>query len=408
MASYEYDTYMFFAFFAFCILLTAFLIWRTKAYYCKIGWDTPAQRENDRPQKDDEPSEKTSKWNDYWNKRSDQFCLISFLFLLPILFYSVVIGVYCLICVESFWSRLYEWKEIIGATYAMILTVYTALYAITWAKYEFEVNRQSHELSVISALMATENRKSFAPQLARLTRKQIFPHPNLFSFKQIVNATLGWFNEPPQINNRHIIDAAAIIVKGFDNWEKAFFSRINLPGTDLRDAKLQGAHLLGANFQGTDLQGANLQGANLLFANLQGADLHRVNFQGADLQSANLKGAELPGANLRYSRLRGANFQGANLRHAQLQGADLPYAIFQGADLSYSNLSEINLHPWRFFYETSAKGRQLGLSAEPYKLEYEKNMGQAASLYEAKLDPEIKQRLLIEHPYLFSAESSPD
>jgi hypothetical protein len=108
---------------------------------------------------------------------------------------------------------------------------------------------------------------------------------------------------------------------------------LDLHGTDLRRAALNGA-----NLEGALLGDANLQGAWLRAANLQGANLGDADLRGAQVDGANLQGARFVDANLQDARLRSANLQGArfvdaNLQQARLDGADLQGARLDGAIL---------------------------------------------------------------------------
>ena len=107
------------------------------------------------------------------------------------------------------------------------------------------------------------------------------------------------------------------------NAPNLLFRNLDLQGTDLRSANLQGADLSDADLQGTDLRSANLQGADLSDADLQETDLRSANLQGADLSDADLQGTDL----------RSANLQGADLSDADLQDADLRAAYLKGTDL---------------------------------------------------------------------------
>jgi uncharacterized protein YjbI with pentapeptide repeats len=85
---------------------------------------------------------------------------------------------------------------------------------------------------------------------------------------------------------------------------QADFSRQNLEGADLIDARLQDAVLNKTILKGADLMLADLRGASLLLANLQGSNLLGATFQQANLQAANFDGA---------TGLLNRQFAGANL-----------------------------------------------------------------------------------------------
>jgi hypothetical protein len=96
--------------------------------------------------------------------------------------------------------------------------------------------------------------------------------------------------------------------------------RLNLVGTNLRDANLAGAKL-----QNADLTRASLQGAELTMADLQQASLTEANLQGANFLHAGLR-VGMGKANLQDANLHTANLEGAYLYEANLKGANLSYA----------------------------------------------------------------------------------
>jgi uncharacterized protein YjbI with pentapeptide repeats len=90
---------------------------------------------------------------------------------------------------------------------------------------------------------------------------------------------------------------------------QADFSRENLSGTDLIDAKLRGAIFDKASLKRADLMMADLSDASLLQANLSDANLLGTEFHQANLQAAHLDGA----TGLLGPQLAGANLFGAVL-----------------------------------------------------------------------------------------------
>ena len=92
--------------------------------------------------------------------------------------------------------------------------------------------------------------------------------------------------------------------------------RGNLPGADIRNARMDNAQL----------SGANLDGVNLEYSSLNLSDL-----QQADLSHARLVGVTLRGSDLRDSRLFMADLSYANLSDANIEGADFTGAILDNA-----------------------------------------------------------------------------
>jgi uncharacterized protein YjbI with pentapeptide repeats len=93
---------------------------------------------------------------------------------------------------------------------------------------------------------------------------------------------------------------------------QADFSRENLEGADLIDARLQNALLNKTNLKRSELILADLRGASLLQADLREANLLGTQFQCADLQAATLKDS----TGLVSAQLAGANLLGATLPDA--------------------------------------------------------------------------------------------
>ena len=85
----------------------------------------------------------------------------------------------------------------------------------------------------------------------------------------------------------------------------------NLPGANLKEAKLNRANLVGAKLEGAYLMDAELASAKLWEVKLNRANLDRVDLTGADLLDAKLRRVNLVEANLEGANLDGANLTGA-------------------------------------------------------------------------------------------------
>ena len=133
-----------------------------------------------------------------------------------------------------------------------------------------------------------------------------------------------------------------LLKKSITEWnqwrEKNPDLKIDLSGTNLKEANLQGAILFDAKLQEVNLIGSNLKNAALACANLQNAKLQKANLEESNLQNAKLQKANLDGANLNRADLRVADLEKSNLQGANLHGANL-----RKADLGDTNLSEVNL-----------------------------------------------------------------
>lgn len=146
--------------------------------------------------------------------------------------------------------------------------------------------------------------------------------------------------------------------------QDASLSLAYLAGANLREANLRKARLWRANFRHADMEAADLSGANLI-----DADLYRTNLAGVILQNAlyskntifpqgfdprthgalfigrnaDLQGADLKRAFLRFVDLQNAILKGANLSQAQLYKADLKNADLTSANLKEAHLAEADL-----------------------------------------------------------------
>ena len=154
---------------------------------------------------------------------------------------------------------------------------------------------------------------------------------------------------------------------------------------NLRYAYMKGAYLSYADFQGADMRGANLVStygrntrfseANFWNADMRGGRLEYSDFQGADFTLADLSGARLWDTNFRGARLFHANLQDAGLVRADFSKADLKDAILRGADLWGANLQG---------------ARNLDIE----------QLSEAKTLYNAKLDPELRKEIEEKYPHL--------
>jgi uncharacterized protein YjbI with pentapeptide repeats len=178
--------------------------------------------------------------------------------------------------------------------------------------------------------------------------------------------------------------------------QEADFQNANLRGANLQRADLRRANLQQADFQNANLRGANFQNTNLREANLQrasllGADLQRAFLRKADFQYTNLWGADLRRADLRDADLRRAGLQNTNLREANLQGADLRDAFLQRADLRDTFLQEAD------FQGANLRGANLqGADLAGAKKLTVEQLCKASTLYETKLDQELKVQLKLQ------------
>lgn len=130
-------------------------------------------------------------------------------------------------------------------------------------------------------------------------------------------------------DNGRQIDLRNVYLAEIEIESDANLCRVNLSGSDLYAAKLNGIDLSEAKLYKANLNRANLSSANLTSTNLTGAQLCKANLSSANLNKADLISANLMGANLSSIYLSSANLRSANLCDTNLSGAYL-----YGANLS--------------------------------------------------------------------------
>jgi uncharacterized protein YjbI with pentapeptide repeats len=105
------------------------------------------------------------------------------------------------------------------------------------------------------------------------------------------------------------------------------------------------------------------------------ANLFRANLESAEIIGSILRNSNLTETNLKNSNCKGTDFEGAILEKANLQGADLLSTFFDEADLRDANLTGT-----------------INLTIE--------QLSGAKTLYQAKLDPELMEKVKNSYPYL--------
>jgi uncharacterized protein YjbI with pentapeptide repeats len=146
----------------------------------------------------------------------------------------------------------------------------------------------------------------------------------------------------------------------------------NLQNADLQRAQFASAHLKKAYFSNAKLQRADFYGAKLEGARFIDAKLEEVSFWRADLRGADFSRATLIKADLREAVLQNADLRGANFSGATLEDANLQKALLRGA---------LNLEP--------------------------EQLANVETLYQADLDPSLKEKIKQKDPQLLSAPAVP-
>jgi hypothetical protein len=190
------------------------------------------------------------------------------------------------------------------------------------------------------------------------------------------------------------------------------FENSHLEGATLTYSVLKRANFREASLKRANLSGADLERANLEDANLEGASLDRANLSRASLQGANLERASLVETSLKEAYLSLTNLRRASIQRATLEGADLVGAILENADLRGANLRNANLSGTILFNanlrETDLRGILERVKVNVIIPDTQEQSNEALiaqfsrveTLYEAKLDPPLLERIQRDYPHL--------
>jgi BTB/POZ domain-containing protein KCTD9 len=156
-----------------------------------------------------------------------------------------------------------------------------------------------------------------------------------------------------------------------------------LNGHKITDINLVNCHLSKTNLsyvvlKGSNINSANVSNANMIHCNLENTRLNQTNFENSNLNQAEMSYAMANGANFKDCYMIKVNLQQAFLIKANLTNAFLMEADMQGAHLTGTNLENTNL------FKADLRGA-IGLTVE--------QLSQAKTLYMAKLDPELMEKV---------------
>lgn len=141
---------------------------------------------------------------------------------------------------------------------------------------------------------------------------------------------------------------------------------------------------------GSNLNSSNLSGANLVGCNLENARLNQTNLENAQLNQVNLSHSFASGANFKDAVLIKANFENAFLIKTDFTNAFLMEAKLRGCHVTGANFTNANL------YKADLRGIQ-GLDFD--------NLVKAKTLFMAKFDNEVMEKLMNLYPQLTGREA---
>jgi uncharacterized protein YjbI with pentapeptide repeats len=171
-------------------------------------------------------------------------------------------------------------------------------------------------------------------------------------------------------------DEAAYRIKG----NIIRLNKLGVTRIDLHSCYLEGVIIESVQLKNADLSEAILDKGTFIRGNFRNSVCVDARLYNAVLLRADFREANLSDAKAEMAIMHLGKFQGADLTGANLSKADLSKAELHGADLTSAKLAGANL--------TEAEG----LSVE--------QLANVKTLYQAELDPELKEKISKEHPEL--------
>ncbi|MEM7549330.1 MAG: pentapeptide repeat-containing protein [Bacteroidota bacterium] len=221
-------------------------------------------------------------------------------------------------------------------------------------------------------------------------------HGMLFDIA-VIGILIFWLNRNGEMRQR--IRTYKDEIDDFRLWEseEAAFRTVGnikrLNRNKITDVNLVNCYLGKTNLNYVNLKGSNLNNANvsssfLIECNLNEARLNQTNLENSNLNQATLIGAFVSGANFKDGFMIKAVFDKAFLIKANFENAMLMEASFKDCYLTGANFDNANL------YKADLRGAN-GLTIE--------QLANVKSLYLAKFDKELEEKVARELPHLKDA-----
>jgi len=156
-----------------------------------------------------------------------------------------------------------------------------------------------------------------------------------------------------------------------------------LAGADLTATRLKGTLFFGCDLRGTSFRYAWFGYGKLDYCQAAGADFRMASFEGmGHAFYTNFEGANLEGISFRHCQVDKSIFARANLKDADFRDSELWKTDFSGANLEGADFSGA-----------------IRLEAE--------QLSRARTLYRAKLDPPLSEKIKKNYPRLFEKPAEP-
>lgn len=284
---------------------------------------------------------------------------------------------YCAFTVIALYALFLLKLKKIFEIMSFLIGTYLILFTISWAKYEFSVDRENQMLTILTALMTTENRKNFSYLISNMTEQKIEKRPNILSFKDIVYTAIDKQNKVDSENAKKMI---ASMLMSYKDWTNSNLMGLNVSRAHLNNIYFAGSELIGANFEKSVLTEIDFKNAKLYNSKFKGAIINNCNFDGADIRNSSFTGARIVNTSFKKTKLVSAHFF-----NAKFKGVN-----FEDADLMYSSFDEKRSFSIYGFVKKSAKDESI-----------ENFLRNVKTLYGATLPEHIEKKLREECPNLF-------
>lgn len=284
--------------------------------------------------------------------------------------FFIIIPTYIIVISE--YKKKFELLSFLVGTYLLLFT-------ISWGKYEFSIDRENQMLTILTALMTTDNRKNFSPLLSSMTRLEVERKPNIFSFCNILYSAADIADKSISENSQKIVGNLLI---GYKDWSNSNFDNLNITNMRLAHIDFTNSKLLGSNFMGANLYRINFTNTQLYNANFRNAIIQDCLFDNADLRKSSFEGA----------RIYNTSFKKAKLEKTYLFKTSFHKVTFEGADMRHSSFKK----------KGATKLESLQIKGKIYYPSTLENLlYNVKTLHGAQLPIQVEKNLKEKYPVLF-------
>lgn len=242
----------------------------------------------------------------------------------------IIIGILGAPGLLQYWDVIES--DVMIACYGVILTLYTALYAVAWAQHEFDVTRLENRSNLAFSLVSGEQRISNSHYLVSLSTCKIREQPLFYSVKQILNAAffpMQLKKGPDSEIRRKIVD----ILRAYKNWDGANFNYLNIEDMYLSHVSFNRTNLIWSKFNKAKIDQGNFSSCSISSSEFYDSVMENVSIDGSCCTSVSFDGAIL----------KNVRFEGSDLRKSSFENATLMNVCFHKAKFSCSNFKNCTI-----------------------------------------------------------------